>query len=161
MRTTPVLGLPALDSTDKARDIPEQSWTLAQQLEAILLQNGQPPVSSDLVSLVQRIVALEAKPAGQVFHDESAFRDKAIPAGAQMINKRGFGTAKRDAAGRYQLTFKTPFPNGIAGIVALSLEGIGSQPVVNSGLLDVRGANLIWVNAGAGTNTFSWWAWGW
>jgi len=59
-RYTPLYRLPALDVTDRARSIADIDWQNAQVIEAILRNQGQPPLGSDLVSLITRLNTLEA-----------------------------------------------------------------------------------------------------
>jgi hypothetical protein len=59
MKYTPVYKLPFIEATDQGRAYPTQSKTIAETLEAILLQTGNPPVDSDLASLVARLNAVE------------------------------------------------------------------------------------------------------
>lgn len=59
VRYTPLYQLPALSPTDRARQIADIDWANAQAIEAILANQGQPPLNSDLVSLVTRLNAIE------------------------------------------------------------------------------------------------------
>ncbi|GAA3342984.1 hypothetical protein GCM10017714_33690 [Curtobacterium pusillum] len=58
MRTTPLYGIPAFESADRARDIADIDWDRAKLLEAILANQGQPPLGSDLQSLITAVNAL-------------------------------------------------------------------------------------------------------
>ncbi|MFJ2370883.1 hypothetical protein [Microbacterium sp. NPDC087665] len=58
-KTTPVYQLPYLEGNDGGKAIGAVSLSLAQRLEAVLMNEGQTPLDSDLVSLLQRIAALE------------------------------------------------------------------------------------------------------
>lgn len=56
---TPMYDLPYLDGTDGGKQIKTVSKALAQRLEAVLANEGQVPLDADLVSLLQRVAALE------------------------------------------------------------------------------------------------------
>lgn len=58
---SPIYGLPYLVGSDGGKRIKEVSEALALKLEAVLAQNGNPPLDSDLVSLLQRLGAVEDK----------------------------------------------------------------------------------------------------
>lgn len=60
MRFTPVYNLPALDERSTGKDIYEQSWSIASELERVLLNTGQVPIGADLQSLLRRVTALES-----------------------------------------------------------------------------------------------------
>ena len=66
-RKTPLYGLPALDGTDKPKEYPQQSWDFALLMEAILSNQGQTPLASELVDLVKRLNKLEAGGNGAKF----------------------------------------------------------------------------------------------
>lgn len=58
-RNTPLYGLPALAPSDRGRDIADIDWANALRIEAILANNGQLPLSADLVGLVKRLNPLD------------------------------------------------------------------------------------------------------
>lgn len=57
--TTPVYDFPYLDGMDGGKHIKLVSKSLALRLEAVLINEGQVPLDADLVSLLQRVAALE------------------------------------------------------------------------------------------------------
>ncbi|PZE84153.1 hypothetical protein [Curtobacterium sp. MCBD17_032] len=69
-RRTPLYGLPALSPTDRARDIADVDWANALELEAILAQQGQMPLSTELVDLVTRMNQIEARASGTITHND-------------------------------------------------------------------------------------------
>ena len=56
---SPIYGLPYLVGSDGGKRITEVSEALALKLDAVLAQNGNPPLDSDLTSLLQRLGTLE------------------------------------------------------------------------------------------------------
>lgn len=58
-KVTPVYQLPYLDGNDGGKHIKAVSSALALRLEAVLQNEGQLPLDSDLVSLLERVAALE------------------------------------------------------------------------------------------------------
>lgn len=56
---TPIYQLPYLVGSDGGRQIKEVSEALALRLDAVLAQNGQPPLDADLTDLLARLTALE------------------------------------------------------------------------------------------------------
>lgn len=56
MRTTPLYGIPAFESSDRGRDLADIDWQRAKLLDAILANQGQPPLGSDLQTLLGRTV---------------------------------------------------------------------------------------------------------
>lgn len=59
MRYTPIYRLPALEGSSTAKEVYEQSWATALELERVLLNTGQMPIGADLQSLLKRVSALE------------------------------------------------------------------------------------------------------
>ncbi|MBF4613277.1 hypothetical protein [Curtobacterium sp. VKM Ac-1376] len=53
-RYTPTYALPAFASTDRVRDLADIDYQNALKLEAILQNQGQPPLDSDLATLMAR-----------------------------------------------------------------------------------------------------------
>lgn len=161
--TTPVYELPYLDGMDGGKHIKSVSKSLALRLEAVLINEGQVPLDSDLVALLTRLTILEdavsGGGAGSSTKDYNGIKGP-IPASARMLTKRGFGTATRDSSGVFTFAYPEPFPNEIAGFHALTIEGAAVQPVINGASITRTTASLIWVGAGAGTCKFSWTAWG-
>jgi len=64
---TPLYGLPYIDPTDRPREIAAQEKAAMLLVEQILANQGRPPLASELVDLVKRIVKLEAGGAGAKF----------------------------------------------------------------------------------------------
>lgn len=83
------------------------------------------------------------------------------PAGATIVEMKGYGDLTKDSAGIALFTYPEAFPNAIGGISVLTLQYAAVQPVINSGKISKSQAELIWVGAGSGRVTFSWSAWGW
>ena len=150
MRYTPTLNLPALDGTSKGKDVVDQSWSIAQALEAILLSQGQAPVGADLLSLLQRLGQLE-DPAGAPYFDatKSATNAPTLAAGyvqispsdlPQRANTGGYSWTtsglKVPRAGRYLVTVNMTSHIGRAATIA-------GQITRNSATAD---SGLIWKN---------------
>ena len=62
--TTPLYQFPYLDGADGGKQIKAVSKSLALRLEAVLASEGQVPLDADLVSLLERVAALENGGAG-------------------------------------------------------------------------------------------------
>ena len=60
-KNSPIYGLPYLVGSDGGRNIKEVSEALALKLDAVLAQTGNPPLDSDLVSLLQRLAGGESE----------------------------------------------------------------------------------------------------
>lgn len=56
---TPLYGLPHLVGASNGKDIKTVSKALAEKVEATLKNKGAPPLDSDLVTLLERVAALE------------------------------------------------------------------------------------------------------
>jgi hypothetical protein len=54
MRYTPTYALPAFAPTDRVRDLADIDYQKSLKLEAILANQGQPPLDSDLVDIMAR-----------------------------------------------------------------------------------------------------------
>lgn len=162
---TPIYGLPYLVGSDGGKRIKEVSEALALKLDATLAQTGNPPLDSDLVSLLQRLGALESALSAaeakllSIPKDFSGIKGP-IPSNARVLTKRGFATLTLASNGTAAMNWPEAFPTEIAGFHATTIEGSGVTPVVNGNNITRTGVNLYFNGAGAGTAKISWTAWG-
>ncbi len=160
-RYTPLYGLPALDPSDKLRTLADTDWANAQTIESILANQGQPPLGSDLQSLITRLNAAETKVKGTAQLVTSRASNVAVAgAGFRTISP---GAALVDSAKGYNAqTGQYTVPTGLGGVwqitAALRFQdsqlSSGTNVAVGVDTAVQDGPNVYWYTAGGNRNSF-------
>ncbi|PCE13984.1 hypothetical protein AUC47_04875 [Microbacterium sp. SZ1] len=159
---TPIYGLPYLVGSDRGRNIQQVSEQLALTLDATLAATGNPPLDSDLVSLLQRLGELENQvdelPKEMFVTNRPTSGGQTVAAawntlvaaayGAPAVNEVGAwagGALTIAEAGVYQLSLNV----GYAGVA----NPIAVQIVRNTTTPDTNVLASAWVPSSATTGT--------
>lgn len=119
MKYTPIYQLPYVEDGDRARAYPAATKTMAERIEAAMLQNGQVPVGADAQGIIKRLNAIDAK--------NTDWQPFVLKSGFVAVN----GAAVRIRNGRVELRGSIQnsagqYPNGYTELGTLPPDALGN-----------------------------------